>query len=118
MLDHINEVIKENTTGVRAVIDIFAGSGIVSKNFKKQGYKVYANDLLYFSYVLLKGTLGLNQKPQFRKLGIPDPIAYLNNLDPAHFLSIPIVSLFIETTVPMKIVKECTSRIKMRSRST
>ncbi len=85
MLDHINEVIKENTTGVRAVIDIFAGSGIVSKNFKKQGYKVYANDLLYFSYVLLKGTLGLNQKPQFRKLGIPDPIAYLNNLDPAHF---------------------------------
>ncbi|HHY91405.1 MAG TPA: DNA adenine methylase, partial [Clostridiales bacterium] len=67
------------------VIDIFAGSGVVSKNFKKKGYKVYANDLLYFSYVLLKGTIGLNRKPLFRNLGIPDPIGYLNRLDPACF---------------------------------
>lgn len=81
LLDNINEVIEKNTKGVNSVIDIFAGSGVVSKNFKEKGYKVYANDFLYFSYVILKGTVELNKKPSFKKLGIKDPIEYLNNLD-------------------------------------
>lgn len=80
MLDSINDVIKENTEGVTSVLDIFAGSTIVSENFKQQGYKVYSNDFLYFSYVLLKGTIGVNKRPKFRHLGIKEPIEYLNGL--------------------------------------
>ncbi len=81
MLENINEVINENTEGVNSVVDIFTGSGIVSENFKRQGFKVYSNDFLYFSYVLLKGTVGINKKPKFKKLGIKEPIEYLNSLD-------------------------------------
>lgn len=81
MIDYINEVIEENTVGVQTVIDIFSGSGVVAENFKRKGYRVYANDFLYFSYVLLRGTVGVNNKPEFKKLGIEDPIEYLNNID-------------------------------------
>lgn len=80
LLDNILEVIKDNTTDVKTVIDIFAGSGAVSKCLKKNGYKVYSNDFLYFSYVLNRGTIDINKKPNFEKLGIDDPITYLNNL--------------------------------------
>lgn len=80
MLDNIKDVINENTEGVTSVLDIFAGSTVVSENFKQQGYKVYSNDFLYFSYVLLKGTIGVNKRPKFRQLGIKEPIEYLNGL--------------------------------------
>lgn len=36
---------------------------------------------MYFSYVLLRGTVGINSKLEFINLGISDPIAYLNNLN-------------------------------------
>ncbi len=80
MLEHINEVIRENIGTVGSVVDIFSGSAIVSDNFKRQGMQVASNDFLYFCYVLARGTVGLNRKPPFRKLGIEDPIAYLNGL--------------------------------------
>ena len=34
---------------VKSVIDVFAGSGVVSGAFKAAGYKVYSNDCLYIS---------------------------------------------------------------------
>lgn len=80
LLDNILKVIQNNTTDVKTVIDIFAGSGAVSKCLKENGYKVYSNDFLYFSYVLNRGTIDINKKPNFEKLGIDDPITYLNNL--------------------------------------
>ena len=80
LIDDILTAIKENTENVKSVIDVFSGSGIVSKNLKKEGYKVISNDFLYFSYVLNRGTINLNKKPDFRSLGIKNPIEYLNNL--------------------------------------
>lgn len=80
MLDNINTVIQENIGTVDSVLDIFSGSGIVSENFKKQGMCVISNDFLYFCYVLTRGTISINRKPSFKKLGIDDPIAYLNGL--------------------------------------
>lgn len=38
LLDNILEVIKDKTTDVKTVIDIFAGSGAVSKCLKENGY--------------------------------------------------------------------------------
>lgn len=34
--------------------DLFAGTGVVSGSFKKQGYSIIANDIQYYSYVITK----------------------------------------------------------------
>lgn len=75
----ILKLIKEVAPNANTILDLFSGSGVVSKAFKEANYDVISNDYLYFSYVLLKGSLELNSKPKFRKLGF-DPINYLNNL--------------------------------------
>lgn len=80
IIPYIIELIKEKTTDVKSISDVFAGSGVVSREFKNFGYDVISNDLMYFSYVLLRGTVGINSKLEFKSLGISDPIEYLNNL--------------------------------------
>ena len=81
IIPYILELIKEKTIDVKSISDVFAGSGVVSREFKNLGYDVISNDLMYFSYVLLRGTVGINSKLEFKNLGISDPIAYLNNLN-------------------------------------
>lgn len=34
--------------------DLFAGTGVVSGSFKKQGYSIIANDIQYYSYIITK----------------------------------------------------------------
>lgn len=80
IIPYITELIKEKTTGVKSISDVFAGSGVVSRELKKQGYDVISNDLMYFSYVLLRGTIGINSKLEFQNLRISNPIHFLNNL--------------------------------------
>lgn len=79
-LDNINSVIESEAASISSVIDLFAGSGVVSQNFKSLGYKVISNDFLFFSYTLQRCSIGLNKKPSFKELGIDDPIGYLNGL--------------------------------------
>ena len=81
IIPYILELIKEKTIDVKSISDVFAGSGVVSREFKNLGYDVISNDLMYFSYVLLRGTVGINSKLEFKNLGISDPIAYLNNIN-------------------------------------
>jgi adenine-specific DNA-methyltransferase len=80
LLENINNVINSEIPNVSSVIDLFAGSGIVSNNFKMNGYRTISNDFLYFSYVISRCSVMLNKKPSFQNLGITDPISYLNNL--------------------------------------
>ena len=80
LTDEILKIIRDKTKDVNSVIDIFSGSGVVSMSLKKERYQVYANDFLFFSYVLSKGTLEMNEKPAFKDLKISDPIGYLNDL--------------------------------------
>lgn len=79
LLSYIKEEI-EKAGKVRTILDIFSGSGIVSSFLVQSGYEVTSNDFLYFSYVLLRGTIGLKEKPSFNKLGIADIFGCLNNL--------------------------------------
>lgn len=79
-IDNINSVINSETDSVSSVVDLFAGSGVVSQNFKMQGYRTISNDFLFFSYVLQRGSIALNSKPQFKRLEISNPIKYLNEL--------------------------------------
>ncbi len=80
MIDNINNVIEQNNVNVDSVIDLFSGSGVVAAYFKSRGYQTISNDFMYFSYVLQKAAIGLNFRPEFSKLGINDPIKYLNDL--------------------------------------
>lgn len=78
LLGHIyNEIQIRNAS---SVIDIFAGSGVVSSFLSRQGYVVFSNDFLYFSYVLNRGALRLAEKPSFDGLNGNDAITILNNL--------------------------------------
>ncbi len=78
LLDDIGKVIRP--LEIDSVIDIFAGSGAVSSYLKQQGYRVIGNDVMYFSYVLSKGLLEINEIPAFNNLEIEEPVSYLNQL--------------------------------------
>jgi len=54
--------------------DLFAGTGIVGRHFKKKGYKIIANDIQYYSYVLNKHYIGNHRELTFSKLNkiLPD----------------------------------------------
>lgn len=81
----IEEIISKHTTGKeRTFLDLFAGSNSVGDYFSNK-YKIISNDIMYFSYVLARGSLGISEEPKFIKLknqGIDDPFKYFNNIDP------------------------------------
>ena len=59
--------------------DLFAGTGVVSSSFKKQGYSIIANDIQYYSYVITKHLIENNgnlDKERCNQL-----IAELNSLE-------------------------------------
>lgn len=80
IIPYIMRMIEEKAINVKSVSDVFSGSGIVSREFKNLGYNVISNDLMYFSYILLRGTIGINSKLEFKNIDIQNPIKFLNNL--------------------------------------
>ena len=81
LLENINNAVLNYTDKkAKSITDLFSGSGVVGQFMKEQGYGVVTNDLLYFPYVMSRGTTGINQTLTFSKLGITDPIDHLNNL--------------------------------------
>lgn len=83
LLDNIKQVIDEKAPEAKSLCDIFSGTATVARYFK-QWYEVYSNDLLYFSYVLQRGTVENDRVPEFKtlkeKINIMDPIDYFNGL--------------------------------------
>ena len=83
ILDFIDETIedfvkpKDNNI---VFCDIFSGTGVVSKYFKRKGYNIISNDIEYFSYITCKHFIENNSDLNFNKLGF-DPFEYLNKLD-------------------------------------
>lgn len=69
--ESINKVVDKNCN---SFCDLFAGTGIVGTYFKKKGYKVVANDIQYYSYVLNRHYIGNHKELNFAKLikEIPD----------------------------------------------
>lgn len=77
------------------LLDIFAGTGIVGHHFKRQGFRIIANDIQYYSYALNRAWVGINQEPDFQGIvdDLPAPtgaaplnpidrvLAYLNHLE-------------------------------------
>lgn len=84
LLTYIEELLNDKVKGAKSFLDIFSGTATVARYFKKS-YKIYSNDVLYFSYCLQRGTIDINEKPTFeylkKHLGVEDPIVYFNSMD-------------------------------------
>lgn len=63
--ESINKVVDKNCD---TFCDLFAGTGIVGSYFKKKGYKIIANDIQYYSYVLNRHYIGNHKELNFAKL--------------------------------------------------
>ena len=61
----IEKVVDKNS---RIFCDLFAGTGVVGTHFKKKGYKVIANDIQYYSFVLNKQYIENHKNFEFIKL--------------------------------------------------
>ncbi|MDD4990101.1 MAG: DNA adenine methylase [Candidatus Pacebacteria bacterium] len=63
--ESIGKVVDKNC---RVFCDLFAGTGIVGSYFKKKGYKIIANDIQYYSFVLNKQYIENHEYPEFQNL--------------------------------------------------
>ena len=63
--ESINKVVDKNC---RIFCDLFAGTGTVGSYFKKRGYKIIANDIQYYSYVLNRHYIGNHKELSFSEL--------------------------------------------------
>lgn len=63
--ESINKVVDKNCD---TFCDLFAGTGIVGRYFKTRGYKIIANDIQYYSYVLNRHYIGNHKELNFAKL--------------------------------------------------
>lgn len=80
LLKNIEKVLNKHVDGSeQEFIDLFAGSNSVGEYFANK-YNIISNDILYFSYVLSRGTLGISSAPKFKNLDIDDPLKYLTSL--------------------------------------
>jgi len=78
LLDFIHFVFdKEVKEEIETVGDLFAGTGIVGLSFKRKGFRVIANDIQYYSYVINKKFLGTNEILKFN--GLINEILELKN---------------------------------------
>ena len=62
----INKVVSKKDNNI--FCDLFAGTGAVGSHFKKKGFKVIANDIQYYSYVLNRHYIGNHKLLNFSKL--------------------------------------------------
>ncbi len=101
LLDNIKQVIDENVSEANTFCDIFSGTSTVARYFK-QWYEVYSNDILYFSYVLQKGTVENDKIPSFltlnKKCGIVDPIDFFNSMSNEEMEKLPQEKRFFQNT--------------------
>ncbi|MBC6414286.1 MAG: DNA adenine methylase [Chromatiales bacterium] len=63
--DSIKEVVGKKCN---TFCDLFAGSGVVGSHFKRNGYRVIANDIQYYSYVLNRHYIGTHKPLEFASL--------------------------------------------------
>ena len=80
LLSEIRAVVELQAPGSEIFCDIFAGTGVVGREFKSS-HQIISNDILYFSFVLNAAYNGLPKRPDFKRLSKKlgaDPIDFLN----------------------------------------
>lgn len=88
LLINIDNIISMYVDGSEKIfVDLFGGSNSIGEYFSDR-YYIISNDIMYFSYVMARGSLALNSSPKFIKLakiGIPDPLKYLTSVDLSNY---------------------------------
>lgn len=85
LLPLINEAIKKTGVSEGTFVDLFGGSGVVSRLGKKLGFKTYTNDWEPYSYYYNNAYIEQNDFPKFEGLGgIEKVYNHLNNLEGMH----------------------------------
>ncbi len=74
--DTVHRVVGEDLSGL-VFCDLFAGTGIVGRNFKPLVKKLIANDIEFYSYTLLKNYIGNSSTLDFQPY-----LDILNNVKP------------------------------------
>ncbi len=69
ILFEIYKILKEENIKGTSFFDVFSGSAVVGRFFKKM-FSIISNDNLYFSYVLQRGLIVINNIPSFSNLRI------------------------------------------------
>ncbi len=69
ILFDIYKVLKKEDIAGSSFFDVFSGSAVVGRFFKKM-YSIISNDSLYFSYVLQRGLIVINNIPSFSDLNL------------------------------------------------
>jgi len=83
LLPLIAEAIRQTGLQRGSFLDIFAGSGVVSRLAKTLGFAVIDNDWEPYAYELNKAYIGCNAPPRFAKLGGVDQVFETLNALPA-----------------------------------
>jgi adenine-specific DNA-methyltransferase len=66
-------------------VDLFSGSTAVARLAKRMGHRVVANDWEPYAHEIARGTVAVNHRPAFRRLGDVDRVfAMLNTAAPVH----------------------------------
>jgi len=68
LLDFIYAPIREHDILGGVFCDIFTGTAVVAKLFKKKGFRIIANDIMTYSHVLARTYICLNEPPKFSGL--------------------------------------------------
>lgn len=69
LLPFLHQVVRKISDGSETVLcDIFAGTGAVGRYFKRQGMRIFANDLQYYAYALNRAYIGISDTPDFSLL--------------------------------------------------
>lgn len=88
LLSEIEKIICENIDNAESFCDIFSGTSIVARYFKKD-FKIISNDLLYLSFVLQKAIIQNEHYPDFlkiKKVLNQDPFDYFETSEVAYEL--------------------------------
>ena len=68
LLARIEAVVQNNCPQEGIFCDLFAGTHSVAAHFKKLGFQIISNDLLYVAYVFGRALIENNNKPTFSQL--------------------------------------------------
>ena len=79
LLSAIEEVVRTHCVGEGVFCDLFAGTHSVAAHFKRLGFQIISNDLLYLAYVFGRALIQNSHAPAFNKLA-KLPAAHPSNL--------------------------------------
>lgn len=79
LLSSIEEVVRKHCVQEGVFCDLFAGTNSVAAHFKRLGFQIISNDLLYLAYVFGRALIQNSDKPDFSRL-TKLPAVHFSNL--------------------------------------